>query len=218
MTANAFDLQRWFYAGAIDALNTLRDAGIAGVPTLIVAAFCFGMLHALLPGHGKSVLACYYAGDGRLREALGSSIILILTLGGSAVVIVLGGLVVLRRTIGGAGRAPDLEYASPTLIVLFGLWLLWRTCYSHAHPHVQSALALAFFCRRTGALSVDDVHHDLCGRERSRMGGTHSIRNVRGRHDRHRRRVSCPGGASAHHARVVDVEHRNLAEGHWTLA
>jgi hypothetical protein len=27
MTANAFDLQRWFYAGAIDALNTLRDAG-----------------------------------------------------------------------------------------------------------------------------------------------------------------------------------------------
>jgi ABC-type nickel/cobalt efflux system permease component RcnA len=46
---------------------------------------------------------------------------------------VLGGLVVLRRTIGGAGRAPDLEYASQTLIVLLGLWLLWRACHSHAY-------------------------------------------------------------------------------------
>jgi ABC-type nickel/cobalt efflux system permease component RcnA len=33
---------------------------------LIGAAFGFGMLHALLPGHRKSVLASYYAGDGRL--------------------------------------------------------------------------------------------------------------------------------------------------------
>jgi nickel/cobalt exporter len=44
------------------------------------------MLHALLPGHRKSVLASYYAGDGRLLGALGSSVVLIITNVGSAVV------------------------------------------------------------------------------------------------------------------------------------
>jgi nickel/cobalt exporter len=76
------------------------------------------MLHALLPGHGKSVLASCYAGDGRFLGALGSSTILILTHVGSAVVLVLSGFVILQRTIGGAGRAPTLEHASQALIVL----------------------------------------------------------------------------------------------------
>ena len=83
------ELQRWLYASAIGALNGLRTAGLTGLPPLIAAAFGFGMLHALLPGHGKSVLAAYYAGDGRWRGALASSVILIVTHVGSAVLFVL---------------------------------------------------------------------------------------------------------------------------------
>ena len=138
------ELQRWLYSGAIEALNALRVVGLAGMPALIGAAFGFGMLHALLPGHGKSVLASYYAGGGRFLGALSSSAILILTHVGSAVVIVLSGFVVLQRTIGGAGRAPNLEYASQILIMLLGLWLLWRAVRPHAHDHGKSAPALAF--------------------------------------------------------------------------
>lgn len=74
-----FELQRWLYTAALEALNALRTAGFAGLPSLIGAALGFGMLHALLPGHGKSVLASYYAGDGRFLGALGSSTVLILT-------------------------------------------------------------------------------------------------------------------------------------------
>ncbi|MFG1388741.1 HoxN/HupN/NixA family nickel/cobalt transporter [Xanthobacter versatilis] len=138
------DLQRWLYGGALDALNALRTVGIAGLPVLIGAAFGFGMLHALLPGHGKAVLASHYAGDGRLLGALGASIILILTHVGSAVLIVLGGFAVLKNTIGGAGRAPMLEQASQVLIVVVGLWLLWRAVRPHAHDHDRSGPMLAF--------------------------------------------------------------------------
>lgn len=138
------DLQRWLYGGALDALNALRTVGIGGLPALIGAAFGFGMLHALLPGHGKAVLASHYAGDGRFLGALGASTVLILTHVGSAVLLVLGGFAVLRNTIGGAGRAPLLEQASQVLIVLVGLWLLWRAVRPHAHDHDRSGPALAF--------------------------------------------------------------------------
>jgi ABC-type nickel/cobalt efflux system permease component RcnA len=139
-----FDLQHWLYANAIGALNALRASGLAGLPSLVAAAFGFGMLHAMLPGHGKSVLASYYAGDGRWRGALASSTILIVTHVGSAVVLVLTGFALLQRTLGGAGRAPILEHASHILILLSGLWLLFRALRSHSHHGERSAFALAF--------------------------------------------------------------------------
>jgi nickel/cobalt exporter len=138
-----FELQRWLYANAIGALNALQTTGLAGLPSLVVAAFGFGMLHALLSGHGKSVLASYYAGDGRWRGDLASSTILIVTHVGSAVVLVMTGFALLQRTIGGAGRAPMLEHASHVLILLSGLWLLFRALRSHAHDE-KSGFALAF--------------------------------------------------------------------------
>ncbi|WP_298316988.1 sulfite exporter TauE/SafE family protein [Reyranella sp.] len=138
------DLQRGLYGGALDALNGLRTVGVTGLPALISAAFGFGMLHALLPGHGKSVLAFYYAGDGRLLGALGSSMVLIVTHVGSAVILVLSGYAILQRTIGGAGRAPALEHASQILIVLVGAWLLWRALRPRGHDHGRSGPTLAF--------------------------------------------------------------------------
>ena len=67
-------LQR-LYESAVASLDNMRSASTSGLLLLIVAAFAFGMLHALLPGHGKSVLASYYAGDGRLMGALSSSVV-----------------------------------------------------------------------------------------------------------------------------------------------
>jgi nickel/cobalt exporter len=79
-----------------------------------------------------------WLGDGRFLGALGSSTILILTHVGSAVVLVLSGFVILQRTIGDAGRAPALEHASQALIVLVGLWLLWRAFRPHSRDHDRS--------------------------------------------------------------------------------
>lgn len=64
------DLQRWLYSSSIEALNSLSSANASTAATLIATAFLFGMLHALLPGHGKAVLAACYAGRGRLLGAL----------------------------------------------------------------------------------------------------------------------------------------------------
>lgn len=138
-----FDLQRSLYSGAIVALHDLPATGMAGLPALVAAAFGFGMLHALLPGHGKSVLASHYAGDGRWVSALASTTILIVTHVGSAIVLVLTGFIVLQRTIGGAGRAPIVEHASQLLITVVGLSLLWRALRPHAHGHDRSGPVLA---------------------------------------------------------------------------
>jgi ABC-type nickel/cobalt efflux system permease component RcnA len=75
--------------------------------------------------------------------ALGSSTLLIIVHVGSAVVLVLSGFVILQRTIGGAGRAPALEHASQALIVLIGVWLLWRAFRPHSHDHDRSGPILA---------------------------------------------------------------------------
>ncbi|KFC64630.1 nickel/cobalt efflux protein RcnA [Bosea sp. LC85] len=137
-------LQRWLHADALAALKAMPDAGFTGLPPLIAAAVSFGMLHALLPGHGKSLLAAHYAGDGRWSGALLSSTIIILTHVGSAILIVLTGAAILQRTLVGAGRAPMLERASHVLIVLVGFWLLWRALRPHAHDHDRSGPMLAF--------------------------------------------------------------------------
>jgi nickel/cobalt exporter len=70
--------------------------------------------------------------------------ILILTHVGSAIVIVLTGAAIIQRTLVGAGRAPLLERSSQILIVLVGLWLLWRAFRPHHHDHGRSGPALAF--------------------------------------------------------------------------
>jgi nickel/cobalt transporter (NicO) family protein len=137
-----FDLQRLLHTGAVDALKRLNATGLSGLPALIGASFGFGMLHALLPGHGKAVLASYYAGEGRLSSALLSSVVLIVTHVGSAVLLVLAGFMVLQRTIGGAGRAPALEHASQVFIALIGADLLWRAMRPHTHEHGRSGPVL----------------------------------------------------------------------------
>ncbi len=137
------DLQRGLYGGAIDALNVLRTEGVSHLTALIGSAFLFGMLHALLPGHGKAVLAALYAGAGIWKGAVASSALLIVTHVGSAVIVVLAGFAVLERTIGGAGRAIALERSSQILIVLVGFWLLWQALRPHLRHTGRSGPVLA---------------------------------------------------------------------------
>lgn len=131
-------LQRWFYQGVMDALEASRTAGLAEMPGLMASAFAFGLLHALLPGHGKSLLASYYAAEGRHLGAIGSSAILIGMHVGVAVVLVLGGISVVQRGIIGPGGAPEFERASQILILLVGVWLLWRAFRPHDHATARS--------------------------------------------------------------------------------
>jgi nickel/cobalt transporter (NicO) family protein len=137
------ELQRWLYGGAV---QTLKDMSVADAPTivsLVLSAALFGLVHALMPGHGKAVLTAQYAGHGRYLGALVSSVLVILTHVGSAIVLVLTGFAILQRTIAGAGRAPALERTSQVVIVIVGLWLLWRAVRPHSHDAGRAGPLLA---------------------------------------------------------------------------
>jgi nickel/cobalt exporter len=139
------DIQGWLHSGVSAELKSVAE-GID--PFRLLAAMSiaavFGMVHALMPGHGKTVIVSYYLGrPARFLSSVGTSAILVLTHVGSAVVLVLAGFIVLRRTIGGAGRAPAFEIASSVLIIAIGLWLLVRAWRPHAHAPTDGRV-LAF--------------------------------------------------------------------------
>jgi nickel/cobalt exporter len=137
------DLQRWLYGNAVESLKALSAADVSTMVSLVLSALLFGMVHALLPGHGKAVLTARFAGDGRYGSALISSVLVIVAHVGSAIVLVLTGLAILQRTIAGAGRAPMLERASQVAIVIIGLWLLWRALRPHDHDDRRGGPLLA---------------------------------------------------------------------------
>jgi nickel/cobalt exporter len=129
------DFQGWLYGGAAAELKSIA-AGMG--PLNLVAAMAiaamFGLVHALMPGHGKTVVVSYYLGrPASVLSSLGTSVILVLTHVGSAIVLVLAGIILVRRTLGGAGRAPELETVSAAAIIAIGLWLLYRALRPHDH-------------------------------------------------------------------------------------
>jgi nickel/cobalt transporter (NicO) family protein len=141
------ELQRWLYAEAsaqlksfaigIDPLTLLAGIGIATL---------FGLVHAFMPGHGKTVLVSYFLGrPSKVVAGLSASVILVLTHVGSAVVLVLTGFIVIRGTIGGAGRAPEFEIPSAVFIVLIGIWLLYNAVqHQHHEATTTDGRVLAF--------------------------------------------------------------------------
>ena len=111
------ELQRWLYAEAGVQLKSFAN-GIDPLTLLtgISIAALFGLVHAFMPGHGKTVLVSYFLGrPSKVVAGLGASIILVLTHVGSAVVLVLTGFIVIRGTIGARAAHPNLKPPAPPL-------------------------------------------------------------------------------------------------------
>jgi nickel/cobalt exporter len=115
------------------------------VPYLLLAFSSFGLgaLHALEPGHGKTVVGAYLIGSkGRASDAVLLGIIVTLTHSGS--VILLG----VASTVAAAYFVPEtvqkvLEVVSGLLVLGVGVWMLVvrRAAphdHGHAHPHGHS--------------------------------------------------------------------------------
>jgi len=162
-------IQSWLYGGATAELRNVA-AGVS--PWRLLAAMSiavlFGMVHAFMAGHGKTVIVSYYLGrPARWLGSVGTSAILVVTHVGSAIVLVLTGFIVLQRTIGGAGRAPAFEIASSALIVAIGLWLLLRALQPHDHAQASTdGRVLAFAtglvpCPLTTFIMVYSVTHGI---------------------------------------------------------
>ena len=131
-------IQGWIHGSLTAALTGFaasRDWTL--LAAMLPMGVAFGAVHALTPGHGKTVLASYLVGS-RL-DGLRSLVVagaLVLTHVGSAMVIALLALPLLTRTLGSVGRVPSLELLSRGLLALIGLWLLIRALRGpggHAH-------------------------------------------------------------------------------------
>lgn len=134
--------------GVGDQLSSLLEARdltpLVLLFSLLVAAG-LGAIHAVSPGHGKTVMAAYLVGTrGRARHAIGLA--LAVTVSHTAGVVVLAAL-----TLGASDLIPPerlypvLGLASGLTVVGIGAWLLlarWRDlrhtrahAHSHDHPH-----------------------------------------------------------------------------------
>lgn len=124
-------VQERLHRAMAEVLGTMEMSGAS--VSLLLAAMAFGALHALMPGHGKSVLVSYHVGQaGRIRDGIASAGLLVLVHVGSAVALVLGGIAVLRAGLGAAAQAVTIQAVNAAFILLVGLWLSWRALRPHA--------------------------------------------------------------------------------------
>jgi nickel/cobalt exporter len=138
-------IQGWLYSGMASGLGNVASGDMRAIFVAMAAAVLFGAVHAMMPGHGKTVLVSYHLGQpGKLREGIANGAILTLTHVGLAVVLVLAGFAVISRAFAQGGRTPQFEVASGVMVALIGAFLLWRSTRGDHHTHERDGKTLAF--------------------------------------------------------------------------
>jgi nickel/cobalt exporter len=133
--------------GFAGALTSANDHGLL-ILLLLGSAFVWGALHALSPGHGKTMVAGYLAGSrGRPKDA--ALLGLTVTITHTSAVFALG-LVTLAASayVLPEDLYPWLGIASGAMVIAIGLWAIWTRLrrwramraerdhgHHHMHPH-----------------------------------------------------------------------------------
>jgi nickel/cobalt transporter (NicO) family protein len=148
--------------GGVDRATAAFAALVAGrqlTPAFAVLAFALavalGALHALAPGHGKTVMAAYLVGlRGSLRQALiiGGTV----TATHTAAVLVLGIVLSLSETVAPERLYPWLGLVSGLLLVGIGVGLLRRALAGDDHPTNATPAVQPSFPSGAGS---DQRHH-----------------------------------------------------------
>ena len=131
------DIQRDIYLTFADHIKAFAAGGSwAALAAFLPMGIVFGAVHAMTPGHSKSVLATYLAGSSSgIGRSLAVSLILSFVHVGTAVLIAVLSLPLVSVALGSVGRAPLLENLSRGLLGLIGLWMLWRAATRAGHRH-----------------------------------------------------------------------------------
>ncbi|MBL7255907.1 nickel/cobalt transporter [Paractinoplanes lichenicola] len=105
----------------------------------LALAALLGVLHALTPGHGKTLMAAYLVGTGgRLRDALTLGAVVTFTHTASVIAVGLLALFASRFLLPGA-LVPTLEILSGALVVAVGAHMLRRRTTPHTHEPAVAA-------------------------------------------------------------------------------
>ncbi len=113
--------------GAATAALGQASGDLSAAPAALALAFVLGMVHALMPGHGKTVIFSYFLGRGaRLGTGVAMAAKIAALHVGTAVILllVIGAAVVRLGRIQGPGRV--LELGSYAAVAAIGAWLLYR--------------------------------------------------------------------------------------------
>src|SRR5205807_6520102 len=104
-----------------------------GIWVLLILAGFFGAVHALAPGHGKTLVAAYLVGEhGTVWHALILGLVTTFTHTGA--VLALAGVLLIANP----GRLPNLELFGGLLVTASGLWLFLPRMTGHAdHIHLR---------------------------------------------------------------------------------
>lgn len=121
-------VQQWIYDLVGGYLKAFAASGDwSALATVLPLGIVFGAVHALTPGHSKTLLASYVVGSPLVAvRALAVSSLLAITHVLSAVLIALFFSELMTRTLVGAGRAPAVEDLSRGILVVIGALFVVR--------------------------------------------------------------------------------------------
>jgi nickel/cobalt exporter len=121
-----------------------RGLGLGFAALTLAIAVALGALHALAPGHGKTIMAAYAVGSGARARRDVLTLGITVTVTHTAGVLALGLLIASGAAYAPAAVYPWLSIASGALVVFSGVVLLRRALRArrgagrHAHPHERS--------------------------------------------------------------------------------
>lgn len=144
VVAWVFALQRQLTGEMRQHLAVMKETGAwEPAAAIMLAAFLYGVFHAIGPGHGKVVIAGWFATRrARIAQGLAASLIAAMVQSSSAIAIVaaMAGVMALapREVMAGAAW---IETASYAMITLVGGVMIWRTLTGkgcgHDHGHAE---------------------------------------------------------------------------------
>ncbi|MBO6676382.1 MAG: nickel/cobalt transporter [Rhizobiales bacterium] len=149
-----------FYDGLTSALRQVSESS-AALWTLLGLSFAYGVAHAAGPGHGKVVISSYMLANGdtaRRGAMLAIGAALVQATVAVVLVAVLAGAFGLSRTFL-TDATITLERFSYGLIVVLGLYLVWRTVKGLLPQPAQPAVLAAAGHHHSHSDAHPDPHH-----------------------------------------------------------
>ncbi len=143
----------------VTALFQAKDLTPWVIAVSLLVAAGLGALHAVSPGHGKTVMAAYLVGSrGNARQALGLG--LMVTVSHTIGVLTLGLLTLSFSTVIQPDRLyPILGVASGTIVVAIGTWLIWQRIAEVRRSRSAARADVAHAEAHADHLEHDHEHH-----------------------------------------------------------
>ncbi len=142
------ETQREIYLAFGDRIKLYAETGDwSELAVFLPMGVVFGIVHAMMPGHSKTLLAAYSISTPESAwRAAGTGLIISSVHILMSVLIVLLALPLVSVTLGASSQTPVLDSLSRILLAFVGLWMIVSTLRPHSHAHLAGrSVAFGFF-------------------------------------------------------------------------